>query len=205
MARPMTLICAARGDGPDAAGERLARPLDEQRASGSTSPTRNVRVEVAVHPVLEGGDVDVDDVAVAQHRVIGDAVADHLVDRGAARLRVAAVAEGGRVGAAGDEVLVRDRVELVGRHAGADRGADRRERRRRRCVRSRGSARPRRARSGRRPCTATAHAADVLGAGDARGHGAGRREASRDQVTGGILGHRISLWPRTSSTCTGTT
>ena len=195
----------AGGDGADAAGERLAGALDEQRGLLARVADEEGVVEVAVVPVEVGGDVDVDEVAVLEHRVVGDAVADHLVDRRARRLRVAAVAERRRVRAVGDDVLVRDAVELVGGDARPDRGC-------------RGLDRPRGdpaggtdpldllgrvpvaggVRSGR----ATAH---VLGPGDRCGDGAGRRQASGDQVAGGILGHRISLWRRMSSTSSGTT
>ena len=95
------------------------------RSTSSRSSSRDVageerRVGVAVHAVDVGGDVDVDDVAVLDHRRVGDAVADHLVERGAARLREALVAQRRRVGAVVDHVLVRDAVELVGRDAGRD-------------------------------------------------------------------------------------
>ena len=42
-------------------------------------------------------DINVDDVTVLQHGVVGDAVADDLVQGGAARLRKPAVAKGRRV------------------------------------------------------------------------------------------------------------
>ena len=51
--------------------------------------------------------------------VVGDAVADDLVDRGAQRLREAVVVERARVAAPGDAGLVADRVELVGGDARA--------------------------------------------------------------------------------------
>ena len=82
------------------------------------------RVGVAVHAVDEGGDVDVDDVAVLDDAGVGDAVADHLVDARAQRLREAAVAERRGVGAVVAQELVADPVELVGGDAGCDVGAD---------------------------------------------------------------------------------
>ena len=69
-------------------------------------------------------DVAVDDVAVLQHAVVGDPVADDLVHRGAQRLRVALVVERARIAAPGDVRVVTDLVERVGRDAGRDRGAD---------------------------------------------------------------------------------
>src|SRR5690606_29356836 len=81
------------------------------------------RAVVAVHALPVEGDVDVDDVPLLQHRAVGDAVADHLVDRRAQRLGEAAVAERGRVGTVGDGELVPDAVELVGGDPRSHRGA----------------------------------------------------------------------------------
>ena len=80
-------------------------------------------VGVAVHAADEGGDVDVDDVAVLDDARVRDAVADDLVDARAQRLREAAVAEGRGVGAVVAEELVADPVELVGGHTWYDVGA----------------------------------------------------------------------------------
>lgn len=41
---------------------------------------RKRRVGVTVHPTDVGGDVDVDDVAVGDHRRVGDSMADDLVE-----------------------------------------------------------------------------------------------------------------------------
>ena len=54
--------------------------------SSSTSPTRNVAFVSPCTPSTVERDVEVDDVAVGQRAVVGDAVADDLVDRGAQRL-----------------------------------------------------------------------------------------------------------------------
>src|SRR3546814_6145427 len=67
-------------------------------------------VGVAVHAIEEDRDVEVDDVAVGQRSVVGDAVADDLVDGCAQRLREAAVVAGSRVAAAVDAGLVADSV-----------------------------------------------------------------------------------------------
>ena len=64
------------------------------------------------------------DVAVDQHGRVGDAVADHLVDGGAQRLRKALVAQGGRVRAVVEQELVADPVELVGRDTRHDVASD---------------------------------------------------------------------------------
>jgi hypothetical protein len=65
-------------------------------------------------------DVDVDDVAVLQHPVARDSVAHDVVDRGAAALVVAAIAERGGDGAARPHFGEHDVVNLLRRHAGHD-------------------------------------------------------------------------------------
>ena len=56
---------------------------------------------IAVVFVLDHGDIDIDDIAVFQFLgVRGDAVADHIVDRGADRAREAVVVQRG-----GDRLL----------------------------------------------------------------------------------------------------
>jgi hypothetical protein len=67
--------------------------------------------------VEQWSDVDVDDVAVLQLLVAGNSVADHVVDRNAARMGVAAVAEGGRHGAPVERHLPHHVVEFAGGHA----------------------------------------------------------------------------------------
>src|SRR5690606_33841264 len=71
---------------------------------------------VAVPAVLDHGDVDVDDVAVLQDLGLArDAVADHVVDRGAHGLGEAAVADVGRDRPLHlQDVVVADPVELLG-------------------------------------------------------------------------------------------
>ena len=76
------------------------------------------RVGVAVHAVQVDRDIAVDDVAVDEHAVVRDAVADHLIDRRAQRLREALVMQRARIAAAGDTCLVANAIELVGRDAG---------------------------------------------------------------------------------------
>ena len=132
-------------------------------------PGQERRIGVAVHAADERGDVDIDDVAVSDHRVVRDAVADDLVQRGAQRLGEAAVAEGAGVGAMVDQELMADPVQLVGGDAGRDVPPDLGQ-----CLRGEPAGHP-------HPLdrlgvldVALAEArgtpADVLGAGDARGH-----------------------------------
>ena len=84
------------------------------RASSLTSPTQKVWFGVAVHAVEERGHVDVDDVAVLDDGRVRDAVADHLVEAGAAGLGEALVAQRRRVGAVVAQELVHHPVDLVG-------------------------------------------------------------------------------------------
>mmetsp|Transcript_23081 Transcript_23081/g.74276 ORF Transcript_23081/g.74276 Transcript_23081/m.74276 type:complete len:293 (-) Transcript_23081:166-1044(-) len=70
---------------------------------------------VAVEAVEEDGDVDVDDVALAQRRVVRHAMADHFVHRRADRPGIVVVLQGRRVGPAVDDGRVGDAVELVRR------------------------------------------------------------------------------------------
>jgi len=85
---------------------------------------------VAVPAVFDHGDVDVDDVAALERLVVGDAVADHLVDRGAdafgvGRIAAGRVVERRRDGLLhADDVVVRQPVELVGADAGLHQRAE---------------------------------------------------------------------------------
>ncbi len=112
--------CAAGLDGLDRAHRRFVGALDEQPVLLGHVAGQEGGVGVAVHAVDVGGDVDVDDVAVLDHRRVGDAVADDLVQRRAAGLRETLVAQRRRVGAVVDHVLVGDAVEFVGGDARRD-------------------------------------------------------------------------------------
>ena len=80
---------------------------------------------VAVPAVEDRGDVDVDDVAVLERAVARNAVADDMVDRGAAALRIAAIAERRGDGAGVERHPVDDVVQLLGGDAGDDMGDER--------------------------------------------------------------------------------
>ena len=71
----------------DAAHHGLVGALDEQPGLLVDVAAEVRGVGVSVDAADEGGDVDVDDVAVLERAVVGDAVADDLVDAGAQRLR----------------------------------------------------------------------------------------------------------------------
>ena len=66
-----------------------------------------------MYPVEERGDIDVDDVAVLDDGRVGDTVADHFVEAGAARLREALVTQRRRVRTVVAEELMYDTIHLV--------------------------------------------------------------------------------------------
>ena len=79
-------------------------------------------VGVAVDTLLEKGDVEIDDVAVCQGPIVGNAVADHFVYRGAQRLRKrvhhARILERAGVAVALERHLVACGIDLFGGHTG---------------------------------------------------------------------------------------
>src|SRR5699024_9360473 len=111
---------SARRYGLDSATQSLLGTCDEITCSlrGVTDDERAIRI--TVHSVAVRGDVDVDDVAILQHRVVGDAMADDLVDRAAERFRKSAVPECRRIGAVLDDVGMPHTIKLVCRHARPD-------------------------------------------------------------------------------------
>ena len=81
----------ARPDHGDAAHHGLIGDLDQPLGAARDFADRVHAAGIAVPAVEDQRHVDVDDVAVLQRLVVGDAVADHVVDRGAGRLVVAAI------------------------------------------------------------------------------------------------------------------
>src|SRR6185436_13104242 len=75
--------------------------------------------------VEDRGDVDIDDVAVLERALARYAVADDMVDRGAAALRIAAIAQGRGHRARVQGHAMDDVVQLLGGHAGNDVGDER--------------------------------------------------------------------------------
>src|SRR5690606_29373176 len=103
----------------DAAPHRLERGLHQapghhRRRAGEVHAAGG-----AVPAGLDHGHVDIDDVTVLQDLGgTGDAVADHVVDRDAGGLGIAAVADVGGDGALHvDDVVVADAVQFLGAHA----------------------------------------------------------------------------------------
>jgi hypothetical protein len=86
---------------------------------------RRWAARIAMPAVLDDRNVDIDDVALLQSLVAGNAVTDDMIDRGADGFRKAAVVErcGNRLLHI-DDVVVAAIVQFVGRHAGHDVGRD---------------------------------------------------------------------------------
>ena len=85
------------------------------RLAGSTSPTKNVALVSPCTPSMKVVTSRLTMSPSTQRPVVGDAVADHLVDRRAHALRVPVVVERAGVGAALDVEVVHEHVDLVGR------------------------------------------------------------------------------------------
>jgi len=83
---------------------------------------------VTVPAIFDDGHIDIDNVALFERLVIGDAMADLVVDRGADGLGVGRIAATGVVQGRGDgvlhlgDVVVRQFVDFVGGHTGFDEG-----------------------------------------------------------------------------------
>src|SRR5690606_17931722 len=75
---------------------------------------------IAVPAVNDQRDVDIDDVALAQRLVVGDAVADDVVDRRAGRPRIAAIAERRWDGVVRHGEIIDETVDGVGGDTGTD-------------------------------------------------------------------------------------
>src|SRR5688572_15600634 len=89
---------AEMGAGPgggDAADHAFVGHVDEAPRLYADVADQEHPAGVAVPAVEDDGDVDIDDVAVLQRPLAGDAVADDMVDRGAAAAREAAIAQSG--------------------------------------------------------------------------------------------------------------
>ncbi len=101
------------GAGPDhfqGLVQALLGDLDQALGVGCHLADLHHDAGVAVVFVLDHGDIDIDDIAVFQFvGVRGDAVADHVVDRGADGAREAVVVQRGRDGLLGvGNVVVAD-------------------------------------------------------------------------------------------------
>ena len=73
-----------------------------------------------MHSVIEGGDIDVDDVAFANLGVVRDSMANHFVQRRAARFGKTSISERRGVCAVGNQKFMGDGIECVGGHTRFD-------------------------------------------------------------------------------------
>ena len=104
----------------DAAQQGFVGDLDKPLGGALGLADRIHAAGIAVPAVEDVGHVDIDDVAVLERLVVGNAVADDMVDRCAGRLRVAAIVQ-----RRGDRVVLHAEVEdeivdFLGRDAWPD-------------------------------------------------------------------------------------
>ena len=110
----------ARLDNGNAAHHRLVRHLDQPLGPPGDLADRVHAARIAVPAVEDQRDIDVDDVAFLHRLVVGDAVADDVVERGTGRLAVAAIHQRRRQGAVVHGEVVNELVDGRRRHAGLD-------------------------------------------------------------------------------------
>ena len=75
---------ASRRDRFDTTPECFFGALHQQRRRFGGLTDHESFVEISVHTVFESRDVDIDNVTLVDDGVIGDAMADHFIQRGAA-------------------------------------------------------------------------------------------------------------------------
>src|SRR5215204_2599389 len=109
---------ASRPDSLDCAFQRLAGALGQQPRFFVDLAAEECAAVVSMDSVDVGGDVYLHQVAVLQWPCVRDAVADHLVDRRAARLREAPVTQRRGVGVMIKKELVDHAIQFVSGHAG---------------------------------------------------------------------------------------
>ena len=83
----------------DPAQQRFVGDVDQPFGATRNGADTVHAAGIAVPAVEDERDVDIDDVAFTERLVVGDAVADDVIDRGADRLAIAAIVERGWVGA----------------------------------------------------------------------------------------------------------
>src|SRR4029077_17136789 len=107
-------------DRGDAAHHAFIGDLDQPLGAARNFTDRIHAAGIAVPLVENQGDVDVDDVALAQRLVARNAMADHMVDRGAGRLAIAAIHQGRRQRATVHAEFEYHAVDVFRRHARFD-------------------------------------------------------------------------------------
>ena len=104
----------------NAAHHRLIGHLDQPLGLARDCAQRIHPAGIAVPALDDEGDVDIDDVALLQHPVPRHAVADHVIDRGAGRIAVAAIHQRGGVGAVAEGEFAHEIVDPRGQHPRLD-------------------------------------------------------------------------------------
>ena len=107
-------------DGSNANPHGIERGLHESFGMRSDFADQKCFGRITVPAVNDGCEIDVDDVPLAEHVVIRDAVAHHLVDAGANRVRVSVVAKARGGVPVLDGVFVGQLVDLASGNAGPD-------------------------------------------------------------------------------------
>ena len=119
--------CRAGFDGFDARHHGIVGGVYQALGDGGDFADGKHAARVAVEAVFFDGEVDIDDVAFFEGFVVGDAVADDVVDGCAAGFgvgRVAVVQRGGIAALNVDVIIVNEFVDFVGGDAGFDELAD---------------------------------------------------------------------------------
>ena len=111
-------------DGCDSSHGGFIGALNQQAHLLANISAQKSGIGIPMNAANVGRNVDIADIPVMEHRAVGDSVADHFVDGGAQTLGVAAVSEGGGVGAVITEILVTDGVEGIGGDTGPNRFTD---------------------------------------------------------------------------------
>ena len=118
MAAPMSPVVLPGLAAAMPGGEALIGHFDQALGLAGDFADRIHAARVAVPAIDDQGDVDIDDVALAQRPLVGNAVADDVVDRGADRVPVALVEQRRRDGVVVARELVGQPVERRGGDAG---------------------------------------------------------------------------------------
>ena len=112
----------ARLDGRNAAHQAFMRHFHQALGSTFYLADRIHAAGIAVPAVKDVGDIDIDDVTIAQRLGIRYAVADHMVDGGADRARIAAIIERCRQRAVVHAELEDEPVNRIGVDSRLDHG-----------------------------------------------------------------------------------
>ncbi len=109
-----------RFDGMDALPKRVESRL--HKGFGFRGDFANEeRFRLIPVPTIDNcGDIHVDDVAILERDIVGNSVANNVIDAGADRLWVSAITQARRRMPVTERVLVRQAIKIVGRHTGLD-------------------------------------------------------------------------------------